>query len=72
MMREISKRLYGIHRRIVDDALGALKRGKVWCRECGQTQQVDSAHCLAHGWPQCCGYTMSITAPSEAGGEVNG
>ena len=42
-----------------------LKRGQVWCRTCGSTQRVDSAKCLAHGWPKCCGYTMTIDSPME-------
>ena len=40
-----------------------LKRGMVWCRTCGKSMQVDSAHCLRHGWPKCCGCTMSLDAP---------
>lgn len=41
-----------------------LARGRVWCRTCGRSQRVDSAQCLAEGWPRCCGYTMTIDAPS--------
>jgi len=41
----------------------ALTRGQVWCRSCGATQKVDSAVALRHGWPKCCGYTMTIDAP---------
>lgn len=44
-----------------------LARGRVWCRECGATRKVDSADALAHGWPKCCGYTMTIDAPDERG-----
>lgn len=43
----------------------ALTRGQVWCLSCGRTERVDSAHCLRHGWPKCCGETMSISSPSE-------
>lgn len=42
-----------------------LERGRVWCRECGRTERVDSAHALLHGWPKCCGETMTIDAPEE-------
>lgn len=40
-------------------------RGQVWCRTCGATQRVDSAHAMRHGWPKCCTYTMTIDAPDE-------
>lgn len=42
-----------------------LRRGIVWCRTCGRSQHVDSAQALAHGWPKCCGYTMTIDSPEE-------
>jgi hypothetical protein len=42
-----------------------LARGRVWCRECGATQRVDAAGALSHGWPKCCGYTMTIDSPEE-------
>lgn len=42
-----------------------LKRGRVWCHECGHTQPVNSGHALAHGWPLHCGQTMSIDSPEE-------
>lgn len=54
----------GLHRRIVDD-VPSLKRGQVWCYECGHTERVDSAACLAKGWPRHCGSTMSTTSPEE-------
>lgn len=38
----------------------ALQRGLVQCRQCGTHQHVDSAHCLRHGWPKCCGETMLL------------
>jgi len=43
----------------------SLERGRVWCRECGHTERVDGAKALRHGWPKCCGYTMTIDSPSE-------
>ena len=42
-----------------------LRRGQVWCYECGKTMRVDSATCFGSGWPKCCGYTMSIDSPQE-------
>jgi hypothetical protein len=52
------------HQNIVDD-IPQMKRGKVWCIICGHVEQVDSAQCLASGWPECCGYTMTIDSPEE-------
>jgi len=42
-----------------------MARGQVWCYQCGRTQKVDTTHCLRHGWPKCCGQTMSISNPRE-------
>ena len=42
-----------------------MARGQVWCHSCGNTQKVDSAGCLRHGWPKCCGATMTIDSPQE-------
>lgn len=47
------------------DCHESLRRGKVWCRTCGREQSVDSADALAHGWPKCCGYTMTVDSPEE-------
>jgi hypothetical protein len=52
------------HEQVTND-VPQLKRGQVWCYRCGATLQVDSADCLAHGWPECCGETMSIDSPEE-------
>jgi len=41
----------------------SLERNRVWCRHCSHSQRVDSAHCLRHGWPKHCGYTMTIDHP---------
>ena len=44
----------------------SLSRGKVvWCRTCGHEQDVNPANALKHGWPKCCGYTMTIDSPEE-------
>lgn len=53
-----------MYQNMVDD-VPQLRRGRVWCRLCGATQRVDSANCLAHGWPLCCGETMTIDSPEE-------
>lgn len=47
----------------------SLSRGKVWCKTCRREQPVNSADALKHGWPKCCGYTMTIDHPEtwEAG-----
>lgn len=42
-----------------------LKRGRVWCIECGRTLKVNSSQCLQTGWPECHGQTMTIDSPSE-------
>lgn len=42
-----------------------LQRGVVWCKTCGRSEGVDSEFCLRHGWPKCCGQTMTIDAPWE-------
>lgn len=41
----------------------SLKRGKVWCKTCGREEDVSSSDCLKNGWPECCGYTMTIDHP---------
>ena len=43
----------------------SLERGQVWCKTCGRSEKVDSAHCLKKGWPECCGYTMTIDHPDS-------
>ena len=32
----------------------------VSCSHCGKTDKVSFAYCLGHGWPKCCGYTMTM------------
>ena len=32
----------------------------VTCDTCGTEERVEFAHCLRHGWPICCGYTMRL------------
>jgi hypothetical protein len=45
-----------------------LRRGTVWCTKCGRTQSVNSVECLKHGWPKCCGLTMTVDNPEERAG----
>ena len=42
-----------------------LRRGRVWCTVCERTMKVNSGTCMEHGWPKCCGYTMTIDSPDE-------
>lgn len=42
-----------------------LARGRVWCLTCGATRKVDSVEAMRHGWPKCCGHTMTIDSPDE-------
>ncbi len=42
-----------------------LRRGQCWCTVCGFKRAVNSAESLCHGWPKCCGYTMTIDSPEE-------
>ena len=42
------------------------KRGLVWCTKCGREEKGDAVGAtLGGGWPQCCGYTMTIDSPEE-------
>lgn len=50
--------------RVVAD-VPQLRRGRVWCRSCGHSERVDSAHALSSGWPTHCGSTMTIDSPAE-------
>mgnify|MGYP001583449962 FL=1 len=43
----------------------SLRRGRVWCRECGHSEAVNSVDAFEHGWPKHCGYTMTIDSPEE-------
>ena len=53
-----------MYEQIVKD-VPQLIRGMCWCTVCGRSQIVDSANALQHGWPKCCGYTMTIDSPEE-------
>lgn len=45
----------------------SISRGRVWCTKCGRTQKVDLAECFRSGWPECCGYTMTIDSHEKRG-----
>lgn len=47
------------------DCHPSLKRNRVWCTKCGRSQQCDSGKAMRSGWPECCGYTMTIDSPEE-------
>lgn len=42
-----------------------LARGRVWCHRCHHTLKIPVVPALRHGWPRCCGQTMSIDSPEE-------
>jgi len=50
--RELHKELGKIH--------PALRQGLVRCDKCERELKVDSAKCLATGWPECHGQTMRL------------
>lgn len=39
--------------------------GHVMCRVCGSVRKQDPADGLRHGWPMCCGQTMTIDVLAE-------
>lgn len=47
----------------IADSHPSIKRGKVWCRTCQSSRDVDPAQALRSGWPKCCGFTMTIDHP---------
>ena len=44
----------------MEESHPSLKRGLVKCSKCGRELKVSSSNCLANGWPECCGYTMTL------------
>mgnify|MGYP006318021283 FL=1 len=46
-------------------AIPQIARGQVWCTSCCRMQRVDGALAMSHGWPKCCGSTMTIDSPEE-------
>ena len=54
----------GLHKTIAN-AHPSLRRGVVWCKRCGRSEDVRSENCLHTGWPECCGETMTIDSPDE-------
>ncbi len=62
--RVIAKALAGLPEQLASSH-PKLRRGRVWCRQCGASRAVAAAACLVAGWPRCCGATMTIDAPAE-------
>lgn len=63
-LEELIERVESVHDKLAT-CHPKLARGQVWCRTCGATQSVKTAGALRHGWPRCCGYTMTIDSPEE-------
>lgn len=55
---EILGRFNGIHSRMAKEA--KIETARVRCEKCGREQTMDGGDCLAHGWPKCHGYTMTL------------
>jgi len=47
----------------------SLLGGRVFCPKCKTFRTVDAAKCLQHGWPRCCGATMSLHNPKPEAGK---
>ena len=45
-------------------AIPQVKRGLVYCTTCSRTEKISAAN-FRTGWPECCGYTMSLDSPEE-------
>lgn len=67
-LSELAERATSLHGKLAK-CHPALERGLVECRECGRVEKVESAHCLRHGWPKCCGATMTIDVRARASQE---
>ena len=50
---------------VLAHAIPQLARGTVWCTHCGRSRSIRAAARLRDGWPNCCGYTMTIDSPEE-------
>ena len=61
-MTKLADKIEAFHNEIAE--IPQIKRGQVWCHQCGNTQRA-GAECFKTGWPKCCGYTMSIDSPDE-------
>ena len=42
-----------------------LQLGKVYCLVCRRVSTVNVEYCFEHGWPECCGETMTIDSPGK-------
>jgi hypothetical protein len=55
----------------VCQGVAKLRRGLCWCTTCGRCHRVDPTNCFRHGWPKCCGFTMTIDSPDERAAITN-
>ena len=62
-MKDLTQRVSGFWADVAE--IPQIKRGIVWCHSCGRRQSVNGVNCMQTGWPECCGYTMSIDSPEE-------
>ena len=58
-IKRLMTNVRNLHSSIANDVWGAGNK-LVTCRICGNQEEINPAYCLAHGWPKCCGYTMTI------------
>lgn len=65
-MADFLRELTSLHKKLALST-PALRRGMVWCTVCNRSAKVDSAQCLAKGWPMCHGKTMTLDSPEERG-----
>lgn len=63
-IRGLIERTSGLHHKL-GGCHPKLSRGLVWCRSCGREQSVSASYSMKHGWPKCCGATMTIDSPDE-------
>lgn len=62
-IEQFVKRAMGIQGKIARDVWP--NGGILSCSRCGRVQSVTAENCgvyLAHGWPKCCGFTMTVEA----------
>lgn len=53
----------GLHDKLASES--GIRVARVRCEKCGREFSVDGANCLQSGWPECCGYTMSLLRPNN-------
>lgn len=63
LMRDLTKKALNLHNAVAQDVFpnGAILQ----CSVCGKEIDCSTSDCsyyLGHGWPTCCGYTMTLTS----------